>query len=182
MEVVKSKNRTTIRSIINRPVQFGPRSYYREKPCDTPTHTTETIGTQEICHMNRSAKTNMDKSYSQSTGEYLRNKCKSFETNTTRVIDDVNHDSSRGLYGHNHINCTNCAKPLVHRPTNPAYDVRGAVSSSSRLDRLKYETITGVTKNGQTCGNCESYLGDATKNKSIMLGSGTLMRKICKNC
>ena len=182
MEVIKNKNRTTIRSIINRPVQVGYRSYYREKPCATPTQITEVIGSEEICHIQRCANTNMDRNYNQTTDEYLRNKCKSFEANSTRVVDDVNHDSSKGLYGRNHTTCSTCSKPLVHKPTNKAFDVRGAVSSSSRLDRLKYETITGKTNSGLSCPTCESYLGDVTRNKSIMLGSGTLMRNRCKKC
>lgn len=53
----------------------------------------------------------------------------------------------------NNICCKTCERPdychprIIYKPNNAQYGVQGAVSSSSRLDRLKYNTIT---KNGSS--------------------------------
>ena len=77
--------------------------------------------------------------------------------------------SSDGKRRYNDENCTNkkdCANNKVemrtiYKPSNNKFKVQGAVSSGSRIDRLKLDTITGVNNSCKNIGTnkCKNQYG-----------------------
>ena len=118
--------KTKIHQLITFNSQTKPKQYYRKETCVNPVPTQEVITTKDICHITRSANTNVQRSYNTSYSEYLRKRA-----------------------------CGGVTKNI------------GANSSSSRVDSLKYNTITG---GGSSCENCSPYRGDKTVEKDIKVG------------
>jgi hypothetical protein len=63
--------------------------------------------------------------------------------------------------------CTNKASPTIYKPNNRQFAVQGAVTSSARIDRLKYNTITNnggsfYTAWGAAGANAGRYQGTST--------------------
>ena len=102
------------------------------------------------------------KKYSFSTKEYLRSKCKSYEQNLSGALrSDVQYsqqkgcctvpfpynDESVGPQTREALNCpdecqmTGNHVNIIVKPNNQQFFQQGAVSSSSRLARLKYNTV-----------------------------------------
>jgi len=80
--------------------------------------------------------------YCYSSLTYLKSKCKTYNQLLTGIANNPNVPSSRstlecatGCNSNNSVNFT-------YKPNNKNYDTQGAVSCSSRLHRLKYNTIT----------------------------------------
>lgn len=77
-----------------------------------------------------------DTSYNYSSYQYLRRKCKSYETNnSTLEYDNITHTARSPC-------CNETCSSVVYKPSNTSFKVQGAVESSNRLERLKYETIS----------------------------------------
>jgi len=100
--------------------------------------------------------------YSYNTNSYLRSKCALYEQRLTGVRVAGNEyiipgtnipaqptDSSLGSQVRNTLDCSskcnNNPIKIIYKPNNPQYGTQGAVSSSSRIQRLKLNTIN---KNG----------------------------------
>lgn len=80
--------------------------------------------------------------YNYSNLTYLKSKCSTYEQLLTGISNDVNDKTKRstlecatGCNNNNSINFT-------YKPNNEKFSQQGAVSSSSRIHRLKYDTIT----------------------------------------
>ena len=103
----------------------------------------------------------INKSYSFSTAEYLRSKTRSYKQNLSGAkIDGVDYakKSDNGCctvplpYDEKNAerNALNCppetcdgkGRKIIIKPNNQQYFQQGAVSSSSRIERLKYNTVT----------------------------------------
>jgi hypothetical protein len=85
--------------------------------------------------------------YYQSNSSYLQSKCATFKQN-------------QGNVAHCNSSCS------VYKPNNAQYSQQGAVSSSSRIDRLKYNTINKFASNftkdvnfGPSVANAYAYSG-----------------------
>jgi hypothetical protein len=94
--------------------------------------------------------------YSQSRVEYLNSRCKTFQQNSFNFDYNIITKEARS-------NCCNTEKCniVTYKPNNTKYSTQGAVSSSARLLRLKYNNITTSAKYNQ---NHIRYRGDLTQN------------------
>jgi hypothetical protein len=89
-----------------------------------------------------------DNKYSYSYNEFLRNKKMNYKYKLpTSIATDSTYEVG-GYGGKNckEIDCTTKNSNVIWKPNNKKYNVQGAVSSSSRIDRLKLETIRGSKK------------------------------------
>jgi hypothetical protein len=87
-----------------------------------------------------------DDNYSYSYNEFLRIKKMTYKYKlpTNRPTDDT---YKAGGYGGSNCTTPECTtNNVIWKPNNKKYNVQGAVSSSSRIDRLKLETIRGSKK------------------------------------
>ena len=103
---------------------------------DTPVLQDNVIS-DDTCQQNRfkrrPATTNISPSYSMSTHEYLKTRAKTFEQNASpHQLQTVSGKDSDG----NPMYCDVDHQPV---PKNHKYYAAGAVSSGTRIDRLKYE-------------------------------------------
>ncbi len=92
--------------------------------------------------------TNNPKTYASSHREYLQKRCKTFEQRQFNYSGTgANKDNNEYLANcdcsskPNGCTTANCRK-VIYKRSNPGYSTQGAVSSGSRLHKLKYETIT----------------------------------------
>jgi len=123
----------------------------------------------------KSATTILDKNYYSDTKAYLKSRSQTYEqklrtmplsTPANRYINPTTNqpippsDSSDGSQVWNTGNSLNFCSVItnattIYKPNNQQFSQQGAVSSSSRLERLKYNTIT---KNGSSFHNAYSSL------------------------
>ncbi len=116
------------------------------------------------CNHIKSASTNLKRTYYTDSRAYLRAKCKTYQQNT--MIGDkksgkTNAYDATSCYD---SNCTN--KEIIYKPSNSGFATQGAVSSGSRLLKLKVDT---VTRNA----NSFSAYGHAAQNAGRYNGSST---------
>jgi hypothetical protein len=115
------------------------------KPCNTTTSI-------------KSAKTFLDKDYCATNAEYLHKRCKTFKQKQYNFASQS--EDEHAYYAN--CSCTNCfsdstdcssnvcvnnCRTVIYKPSNAQYATQGAVSSGSRITKLKYDTIT---KNGNS--------------------------------
>ena len=125
----------------------------------------------------RPASTIVSKSYYQSMGSYLRSRGKTYDQNLSRnPIPTINYSTSPNQ-SYNMGTCEVCPRSestTVFKPNNKKFRVQGAVSSSSRTDRLKLDTTKTTAKSW--------FDTDTYKNS----GSGQQMKKFiaepCVDC
>jgi hypothetical protein len=124
----------------------------------------------------KSAVTLLNKKYYSDTKAYLKSRCQTYDQKlSTNPIPGINYtnepsDSSIGSQVYYSNNCSkkctsdNSRAKTIYKPNNPQYSQQGAVDSSSRLTRLKYNTITKNGKSfksdwGQEGANAGKYKG-----------------------
>ena len=124
----------------------------------------------------KSAVTLLNKNYFSDTKGYLQSRGQTYDQKLSiNPIPGNNYtsqpsDSSTGSQVYYTDNCSkkcttnNSRVTTIYKPNNQQYSQQGAVSSSSRLDRLKYNTITKNGKSfktawGQQGANAGSYKG-----------------------
>ena len=91
--------------------------------------------------------TTPDVSYNYTSHQYLRRKCKSYVTNnSTLEYDNVTHlartPCCSDACSTDTISQAKNACCITYKPNNTPFMVQGAVESSNRLERLKYDTIS----------------------------------------
>jgi hypothetical protein len=144
--------------------------YYRNTSTCCNGFVTTVFKNNSCCYKNitRSANTVVDSNYSQSTSEYLNSRCKTFNQRSFNF--DYNNETKEG-----YANCGDelkCSK-VIYKPNNAKYVQQGAVSSSARILRLKYNNIRTSGKYNQ---HRISYRGDTTQN--VFINKSPL----CKKC
>ena len=100
--------------------------------------------------------TTPDTSYNYTSHQYLRRRCKSFVTNNSTLEYDGTSLARSPC-------CNETCSTITYKPNNEPFMVQGAVESSSRLERLKYDTIS-QGRNG-CCGT--RLYSDQTQNINI---------------
>jgi hypothetical protein len=108
-------------------------------------------------HVIKRATTVLSKNYFSDTNAYLRNRCKTYEQKQLITQDPSNNyfdengdpawpdESLNGPQVYNMLNCSNkCGErqTTIYKPNNRPFAKQGATSSSNRLAKLKYDTIT----------------------------------------
>ena len=114
-----------------------------------------------------SANTVLKQNYYTTNSQYLQSRCKTFKQRSF----NFSLDSS----GNANANCTQSGnvsgdcKKVIYKPSNAKYSVQGAVSSSTRLLRLKYDSIVSKN-NGNPCSSCSRYPPLYSKNEDLKKG------------
>jgi hypothetical protein len=99
------------------------------------------------------------KKYAFSYAQYQKNlRCLSYERSQEKYKspESIDHPEKYRKSGCN--SCCNCCVVTIYKPNNKNFQVQGAVSSGSRLERLKLDTIQGsrIAKRIKQ-GNCDSF-------------------------
>lgn len=142
----------------------------------------------KICNrqrITRSASTIISKNYFTTTKSYLRNRVRLYDQNQTIAPKPGNNylnnssnppnllppsNSNNGSQVYNSTNCfdnlycTINPISIIYKPNNPSFSKEGSVSSSLRLQKIKYNTVTKSAKNldnpwGQGASNNSRYRG-----------------------
>lgn len=125
----------------------------------------------------KSAQMLTSSNYCRDSKEYLRKKCLTYEQRLTGALDPTisyvtsngnpiyPSDSNKGTQIRNILNCTdNKCNNMIYKPNNTTFGTQGAVSSSSRIQRLKVDTINSNANSfrsawGQEGANAGKYHG-----------------------
>ena len=104
-----------------------------------------------------------DLNYNYNYGQYLRNRCKSFEVNEKRFLNDDGTYRSNCTYTRKDKNGNDVRQNCItYKNKNPNFSTNSAVSSSSRLARLRNNTIMTAKdrkcENGEPCRRYKSYI------------------------
>lgn len=135
--------------------------------CDNPPETRTIIKNNSCCgeprnKQIRSGSTNLSSNYYTTSKQYLQSKCKTYEQN--QVVYNRNHETGVGRNDCQSSN--NKCSIAVYNPNNKKYNTQGAVTSSERLLRLKYNSIeNSYTSTGQR------YRGDVGYDNYIVKDS-----------
>jgi len=95
-------------------------------------------------NIKRSANTIINKNFCSNTKQYLQSRCKTYDQNQTLGKKS---DTTYEYYG---ATCSTkpdgtICKPIIHKPNNKSFQQQGSVTSSSRIAKLKYDTIRNST-------------------------------------
>tara|TARA_B100000902_G_scaffold396591_2_gene458049 strand:- start:1680 stop:2447 length:768 start_codon:yes stop_codon:yes gene_type:complete len=122
--------------------------------------------TRSASTITRSASTIVKKNYYTDSRAYMRSRCRTYDQNTSigeKKVGSVN--------AYNATNCydpSGCSinKSVIYKPNNTGFATQGAVSSGSRLLKLKVETITrnanSFSAYGHAAQNAGRYNGNST--------------------
>lgn len=124
------------------------------------------------------AQTAPSKKYSFTTKAYIRSKCSSYEQRlvgapisgvdyTANYNDEVIGSQSRNALTCTEEVCDGSKVKIIYKPNNRQFSTQGAVSSSSRLDRLKLNTIN------KAANSLMNEWGSAAANAAAYTGSGS---------
>ena len=105
----------------------------------------------------RPASTVIDKKYYTTSKSYLKNRVKLYEQNQTL--------SKSGIQSPTGFNSTNCCSngsndstvKVYYNPNNSGFSKEGAVTSSTRMVKLNYETIQNINKENKCCSKNEQF-------------------------
>lgn len=129
----------------------------------------------------RSANTNLNKNYHQSTSSYLRSKCKTYKQNSTLGNRD---ESDENQYTMTSCADSNCNK-TIFKPNNKHFTKQGSVSSSTRLLRLKQNTINQngasfLSAYGRGAANAGKYK-NAINGETVFFDKSKDNKQLCNN-
>jgi hypothetical protein len=82
----------------------------------------------------------VSRQYCTTTREYLQKRCKTYDQNELKgkKLDEYTFTSGSGFEGQG---VTGTCNKIIIKPSNKVFGVEGGVSSSSRTNRLKYDTV-----------------------------------------
>jgi hypothetical protein len=123
----------------------------------------KTIITKKISIPMRSITTIINKDFCWNSKQYLQSRCKTYDQNQTIGKSTGNEYEYFGTSCTSKSDGTVC-KPVIHKPNNKKYGQQGGVSSSSRIAKLKYETI----KNSTTTNKYDSLLANLDSSSHIL--------------
>jgi hypothetical protein len=106
----------------------------------------QNVANEPCVNIRRSANTIINKKFCWNSKQYLQRRCKTFDQNQT-LGEKIDENEGSEYYG---ASCTkdplgNVCKPIVYKPNNKQFKQQGGVSSSSRIAKLKYDTIVNST-------------------------------------
>ena len=115
------------------------------------------------CRPKKSASTKIDKKYYTDSRAYLRARCQTFDQKSK--IGEAVAGSTAGFKSTNCYDLSGCEN-VIYKPSNNKFATQGAVSSGSRLLRLKVDTITrnanSFSAYGHAAQNAGRYNGNST--------------------
>jgi hypothetical protein len=96
----------------------------------------------------RSASTIIDKKFCANSKQYLQSRCKTYDQNQTLGAATETPNEYFGTSCTSKVDSTGnveVCKPVIYKPNNKQFKQQGGVSSSSRIAKLKYDTIINST-------------------------------------
>ena len=118
------------------------------------------------------ASTNVSKRYYQSMSSYLRSRGKTYDQNLSRNAVAGNNYNNPSEQVYNMGTCEVCpqsSSTTVFKPNNKKFSVQGAVSSSSRTDRLKLDA-SKTTANSWLQSSVYQNTGSGPQMKKFLSG------------
>lgn len=117
------------------------------------------------CKPTRGANTNIKKTYYTDSRSYMKARCRTYEQNSK--IGDKKSGETNAFETTNCYDLSGCNnKSVIYKPSNSGFATQGAVSSSSRLLKLKVETVTqnanSFSAYGHAAQNAGRYNGNST--------------------
>jgi hypothetical protein len=123
------------------------------------------------CNSQNVSDINKDNTIYNTNSSYLQSRCKGYDQHNSTIknkeikyFDESGHainnsNNNDGTQNRNNINCAinkkSCRK-TIYKPSNTQYAEQGSVSSSSRIQRLKYNTLNN---NGASFNSASGALG-----------------------
>jgi hypothetical protein len=108
----------------------------------------EGLANKPCINIRRSANTIINKKFCWNSKQYLQSRCKTYDQNQTLGTPTGTPNEYFGASCTTKVNSTGkveVCKPVVHKPNNKQFSQQGGVSSSSRIAKLKYDTIVNST-------------------------------------
>lgn len=143
-----------------------PAKYYRKQincgnNCGTIDKIIKVVDCN-ACKVKRSANTKLNRDYYTSSNGYLKARCKTYNQGLTTTDYNPLDNSIRKNCCNDNNNNYNCG---IYKRSNPSFNKQGAVSSSTRLLRVKYQSMVTSAKYND---NIPLYHGDTTMNKPLL--------------
>lgn len=147
--------------------KFPVAKYYRKTSSCCDNQTTQIIKNNKCIRPTYSGNTVLNKKYYASNSQYLKSKCQTYQQNNSALSFNPSDNSAKP-------NCTNSdCNSTTYKKNNKKFGTQGAVSSGSRLARLKYNTIQTVSRYNPRQSN---YTGNNSNQNYIHKDT------ICKDC
>lgn len=172
-------------------IQVGDPASPNSYQINTGIYETKYLGSCPKTRVIKSARTRLSRAYYTDHAAYLQSRCKTFRQKETispapnvTYVNPVNgqpiwpSNSHTGSQVYNTNNCPNaavlhanpanaCKATTIYKPNNKKYGCQGAVSASSRLARLKVDTINTngasfASAFGEAAANAGRYHGTST--------------------
>lgn len=105
----------------------------------------------------RSASTVVKKEYYTTSKAYLKNRVKLYNQNQT--LSNTNPQEAP-MFDTRSTNCcdgSNNTVKVYYKPNNPGYSKEGAVTSSNRIAKLKYDTIQNQNEQNKCCNDNSTF-------------------------
>ncbi len=168
-------------------IQVGNPADANSYQINTGVYETRVMSSCPATRIIKSARSKMSRAYFTSSAAYLQARCKTYQQKlSTAKIPGVQYmngnkpawptNAPGGPQEYYTGNCStekvyplnpakSCKEITIHKPNNVKFGVQGAVSASSRLARLKLDTITKNGSSfrsayGEAAANAGSYHGD----------------------
>ena len=133
----------------------------------------------------KSASTILNKKYYTDSRAYLQSRCKTFTQNqgtgvqieggiyydsNNNVLEPSDSDNGPPYYESTNCNkgCNDKPKKIIYKPNNKNYSTQGAVSSGSRLLRLKVDTINTTASSYSAYGESAKNAGRYSSNSNAI--------------
>ena len=103
------------------------------------------VKNEPCVNITRSANTIINKKFCWNSKQYLQSRCKTYDQNQTLGAPTGTPNEYFGASCTTKVNSSQVCKPVIHKPNNKQFTQQGGVSSSSRIAKLKYDTIISST-------------------------------------
>ena len=119
--------------------------------------------TYNPARITRSASTKINKNYYTTSKAYLKSRTRLHDQNQTIIASTKNESGTH----YNSVYCSDISdcysnKQIIYKPNNSGFSKEGAVTSSNRIVKLKYDTIQKINNKNECCDkNALQYRGNA---------------------
>mgnify|MGYP000909091563 CR=1 FL=1 len=132
--------------------------------CWTDTENKKKVTILNPARITRPASTIVSKKYYTTSKAYLKSRVKLYDQNQT--LSNITPPNAQNFNSTNCCADNNNAVQVIYKPNNPGFSKEGAVTSSNRIVKLKYDTIQKAASNlkenwGQNGANAAKYRGNA---------------------
>ena len=108
------------------------------------------------------------KKYYTSNAEYMKARCMTYNQKQFHFTTGPGGSLEANCCGNEAGYVSGNCRAVVYKPNNSKFSTQGAVSSSSRLVRLKYNTITNSSgPNRNSCTDCQRYPAGQTNSNMV---------------